>query len=98
MKLVKLATTAPPPPPPPPGRLRPSRRAGGKKLCAEGGGGGMIEMYNIYPCSDLETVDVGPEDKIGKEVADFDSRGALDIDTSTDMEVMNCIVYTLMDL
>jgi len=29
----------------------------------------------------------GPEDKIGKDVADFDSRGALDIDTSTDMEV-----------
>ena len=30
---------------------------------------------------------LGPEDKIGKDVADFDSRGALDIDTSTDMEV-----------
>jgi len=29
----------------------------------------------------------GPEDKIGKEVAGFQSRGALDIDTSVDMEV-----------
>ena len=34
----------------------------------------------------------GPEDKIGKDVGNFDARGALDIDITTDVEVYTPVI------
>ena len=46
--------------------------------------GGLLDLYLF--------LGPGPEDKIGKEVAGFQSRGALDIDTNMEASVGLCYV------